>query len=305
MGIFMAGLEESEKIINLCFADDLFLFARGHPSSVNVIMQGLKEFKNISGLVLSISKSTTFFYTVPNALKDIIFNSMPFAEGSLPVGYLGVPLISSRLLYRDFKILVENLNDFVFILPARIIHDLEHLMRSFLWCQCEMKKGKAKVAWESVCKPKLDGGLEMSRSGFGLSDSVTDFISKRTGGVVSSSWSSWNGSNPLGLLIFLRILSLLPRGKKYILLNKEKIRIEESLNVTFDESFPEPKSSSLVEDDRIIEAIVQNPVRSPSLEVNASKLGYPKSLKEARGHPIKQVIGELNERTLRSKTKQA
>nr|GEY16189.1 hypothetical protein [Tanacetum cinerariifolium] len=78
------------------------------------------------------------------------------------------------------------------------------------------------------------------------------------------------------------------------------MRIEESFNVTFDESLPEPKSSSSVEDDRIDEPIVQDLNRSPSLQVNVSDEGYPKSLKEARGHPIKQVIGELNERTLRS-----
>ncbi|GJX78627.1 retrotransposon protein [Tanacetum coccineum] len=88
-------------------------------------------------------------------------------------------------------------------------------------------------------------------------------------------------------------------------LNKETMRIKESLNVTFDESLPEPNSSSSEEDDRIIEPLVQNWVRSPSLEVNVSESGYPKNLKEARGHPIKQVIGELNQRTLRSKTKQA
>ncbi|GKC19098.1 retrovirus-related pol polyprotein from transposon TNT 1-94 [Tanacetum coccineum] len=94
-------------------------------------------------------------------------------------------------------------------------------------------------------------------------------------------------------------------SKAYIVLNKETMRTEESLNVTFYESLLKPKSSSSVKDDRINEPIVQNPVRSPSLEANASEPGYPKSLKEARGHLIKQVIGELNERTLRSKTKQA
>ncbi|GKA52003.1 hypothetical protein Tco_0745199 [Tanacetum coccineum] len=94
-------------------------------------------------------------------------------------------------------------------------------------------------------------------------------------------------------------------SKVYIVLNKETMRIEESLNVTFDESLPEPKSSSSVEDDRIDEPIVQYLNGSPSLQVNVSDEGYPKSLKEARGHPIKQVIGELNERTLRSKTKHA
>ncbi|GKA67365.1 hypothetical protein Tco_0767173 [Tanacetum coccineum] len=94
-------------------------------------------------------------------------------------------------------------------------------------------------------------------------------------------------------------------SKAYIVLNKETLRIEESLNVTFDESLPELKSSSLIEDDRINKLKVQDLNGSPSLQVNVSDEGYPKSLKEARGHPIKQVIGELNERTLRSKTKQA
>ncbi|GJR41737.1 putative RNA-directed DNA polymerase [Tanacetum coccineum] len=185
---------EQQRIINLCFADDLFLFARGHPSSVSVIMDALEEFKQVSGLVPSIPKSTAYFCNVPNAIKASILNSMPFAEGVLPVRYLGVPLISSRLLFRDCKILVEKLesrvNDWrnkflslagrlqlirsvlssmhiywasVFILPSRIVHDLEQLMRGFLWCQGEMKKGKAKVAWDSVCMPKHEGGLGIRR----------------------------------------------------------------------------------------------------------------------------------------------
>ncbi|GJX75905.1 hypothetical protein Tco_0322716 [Tanacetum coccineum] len=81
------------------------------------------------------------------------------------------------------------------------------------------------------------------------------------------------------------------------------MRIEESLNVTFNESLPEPKLSSSVEDGRIDEPIVQDLNESPLLQVNASDEGYPKSLKEARGHPIEQVIGKLNERTLRTYVK--
>nr|GEW04135.1 putative RNA-directed DNA polymerase, eukaryota, reverse transcriptase zinc-binding domain protein [Tanacetum cinerariifolium] len=96
-------------IINLCFANDLFLFSRGHPTLVSVIMDALEEFKQVSGLVLSIPKSTAYFCNVPNAIKAYILNLMPFAKGSLPLRYLGVPLISSRLLYRDCKILVEKL----------------------------------------------------------------------------------------------------------------------------------------------------------------------------------------------------
>ncbi|GJV70825.1 hypothetical protein Tco_1490820 [Tanacetum coccineum] len=39
------------------------------------------------------------------------------------------------------------------------------------------------------------------------------------------------------------------------------MRIEEYLNVTFEESLPEPKSSPSIEDDRIIELVVQDPVK--------------------------------------------
>ncbi|GJS62019.1 retrovirus-related pol polyprotein from transposon TNT 1-94 [Tanacetum coccineum] len=81
-------------------------------------------------------------------------------------------------------------------------------------------------------------------------------------------------------------------SKAYIVLNKETMRIKESLNVTFDESLPEPKLSSSVEDDRINGPIVQNLGKSPSLEANVSEPGYLKSQKEARGHLIEQVNGE-------------
>ncbi|GJX15371.1 zf-CCHC domain-containing protein [Tanacetum coccineum] len=79
-------------------------------------------------------------------------------------------------------------------------------------------------------------------------------------------------------------------SKAYIVLNKETMRIEDPLNVSFDENLPEPKSSPLVEDDRIDEPIVQDLNGSLSFQVNVSDEGYPKSLKEARGHPIEQVI---------------
>nr|GEV23525.1 hypothetical protein [Tanacetum cinerariifolium] len=72
------------------------------------------------------------------------------------------------------------------------------------------------------------------------------------------------------------------------------MRIEKSLNVTFDESLPKPKSSSSVEDNRINEPIVHDLNESPSLQVNVSDEGYPKSVKEARGHLIKHVIGADN-----------
>ncbi|XP_021979622.1 uncharacterized mitochondrial protein AtMg00310-like [Helianthus annuus] len=51
----------------------------------------------------------------------------------------------------------------VFILPKRIIQELEERMRKFLWSQGNNIKGKAKVNWKSVCMPKTEGGLGIRR----------------------------------------------------------------------------------------------------------------------------------------------
>ncbi|GJY62780.1 putative reverse transcriptase domain, reverse transcriptase zinc-binding domain protein [Tanacetum coccineum] len=99
---------EELNIINVCFADDLFIFAHGDVDSAGVIMASLDEFRKVSGLVPSIPKSTAYFCNVLNHVKMSILNIVPFSEGELPVNYLGVPLISSHLLNRDCKVLVEK-----------------------------------------------------------------------------------------------------------------------------------------------------------------------------------------------------
>lgn len=86
---------EKQKIVNICFADDLILFARGEVQSAKLILEALDEFKGVSGLVPSIPKSTIFFCNVPEHVKTSIIQIMPFEEGILPIKYLGVPLISS------------------------------------------------------------------------------------------------------------------------------------------------------------------------------------------------------------------
>ncbi|GJR20098.1 hypothetical protein Tco_0968625 [Tanacetum coccineum] len=154
---------EKLNLINLCFADDLFLFAHGDANSARVIMACLDEFKDSSILV---------------------------PKGLLPVKYLGVPLISFSLVYRDCKELIDKVRSRIqdwknnslsaagrlqlirsvigsmhiywasaFILPSRILLEIEQLMRGFLWCQGDLRKGKAKVAWDVVSLPRREGGL--------------------------------------------------------------------------------------------------------------------------------------------------
>ncbi|PWA80703.1 reverse transcriptase domain, Reverse transcriptase zinc-binding domain protein [Artemisia annua] len=93
------------------FHDDLLLFARGDVDSARTIMEALKEFKFVSDLVPSLPKSTAFFCNVPNHIKTSIRQFIPFQAGVLLIKYLDVPLISYRLLYKDFKILVKRVQN--------------------------------------------------------------------------------------------------------------------------------------------------------------------------------------------------
>ncbi|XP_022019374.1 uncharacterized protein LOC110944750 [Helianthus annuus] len=188
---------EKQKIINLCFADDLFLFARGDIRSAKCIVESLTRFSSMSGLLPNTQKSTAFFCNVSSHVKDAILEVLPFEEGLLPVKYLGVPLISSSLRIKDCRVLLERLDQRImnwknkmlsfagrlqlilsvlssmhiywasaFILPARVVNEIEAKMRNFLWAQeGSFHRGKAKVSWKAICVPKYEGGLGIRRLG--------------------------------------------------------------------------------------------------------------------------------------------
>nr|GEU40024.1 hypothetical protein [Tanacetum cinerariifolium] len=97
------------KLINLCFADDLFLFVHGDVNSSSIIKEALDEFKDASGLNPSMPKSKACFCNVINHIKLAILHVLPFEEDRLLVKYLGVPFVSSRLIFRDCKELIDKM----------------------------------------------------------------------------------------------------------------------------------------------------------------------------------------------------
>nr|GEW31844.1 hypothetical protein [Tanacetum cinerariifolium] len=115
--------------VNLCFADDLFLFSHGDMESAKVIMEALDEFKCAS---------------------------------RLPVKYLGVPLVLSRLIYKDCKELIEKVQRRVNDWKSKCLSTAGRLqlIQSVVG---SMRRGMAKVSWEDVCLPKDEGGLGIRR----------------------------------------------------------------------------------------------------------------------------------------------
>lgn len=102
---------DKTKIINLCFVDDLMIFCKGELSSILCIQEALSEFEALSGLSPSPGKSNIFFSGVPPTIKQAILDALHFQEGSLPVRYLGVPLISTKLKYADCKALIDRITN--------------------------------------------------------------------------------------------------------------------------------------------------------------------------------------------------
>ncbi|GKA74887.1 retrovirus-related pol polyprotein from transposon TNT 1-94 [Tanacetum coccineum] len=91
--------------------------------------------------------------------------------------------------------------------------------------------------------------------------------------------------------------------KAYIILNKDSRKIEESLNVTFDETPPPSKTSPLVDDDLDEEEaikITENKNLENDIEDETLEIDEIANIKESRNHPLKNVIGNLNQITLRS-----
>ncbi|GJY94801.1 retrovirus-related pol polyprotein from transposon TNT 1-94, partial [Tanacetum coccineum] len=93
------------------------------------------------------------------------------------------------------------------------------------------------------------------------------------------------------------------RGNRYILVIVDDYsrKVKESLNVTFNKTPPPSKTSPLVDDDLDEEEAIkvtknknlENDIEDETLEIDEIV-----NIKESRNHPLENVIGNLNQRTL-------
>ncbi|GJZ49360.1 protein LAZ1 [Tanacetum coccineum] len=170
------------------FKDDLFIFARGDVEYIS-----------------SLPKSTAFFCNVDckflvekakNRIGDWKNKSLSFA-GRLQ---LCRSVISSMHVYWAS----------VLMIPIGILLDIEQLIRGFLWCNGELKRGKAKIGngkdisvwfdvWCDLCPLiRYLTPRDIAREGFTLQSNVSDLMSN-----VGWRWpQSWLLKAPsLGLLL--------------------------------------------------------------------------------------------------------
>ncbi|KAL2225170.1 UNVERIFIED_CONTAM: hypothetical protein Sindi_2980000, partial [Sesamum indicum] len=168
---------ESSKVFQMGFADDLLLLCKADLDSIRVFKEGLDWFAELSGLRLNVQKSHLIISRSAQNLKDQMLDFLGFQEGHLPMRYLGLPLISSRLTISDCQPLISKIDARIngwegislsyagrlywasaFILPKKVISEIEKRLRTFLW-KGTTSSGYAKVAWKDVCRPMDEGGL--------------------------------------------------------------------------------------------------------------------------------------------------
>ncbi|GAV62664.1 hypothetical protein CFOL_v3_06187 [Cephalotus follicularis] len=163
------------------------IFSKASWGSMVFIKKDLDHFAEVSSLVPNSDKSHIFYGNVAISARRAFSGLLHMEEGELPVRYLGLLLVSTKLGLKDFQALIESIMRRVkawapnylsfggrlqlilatlasiqvfwcrtFILPVSVVKKCESILRSFLWFGVGDAKRAGKVAWERVCHPKQE-----------------------------------------------------------------------------------------------------------------------------------------------------
>lgn len=136
-------------ITHLCFADDLLVFMKGDARSANSLATALTSFSNRTGLVVNHRKSNIFLSSVDDITSYSIKYVPGFEVGTLPMRYLGLPLLSTRLSHQDCIPLVDKVKSRIQSWKAR---DLAYAGIELIYKQPSVK-------WTNFFHPMSEGGL--------------------------------------------------------------------------------------------------------------------------------------------------
>ena len=178
------------RLSHVIFADDLFLFCKGNIHSITLLLDSVDMFASCSGLLLSKSKCQAFFCNVDSDIVDYTIQRYGFSVGSLPISYLGLPIITGRLTMQECGPLISKLcrkietwsvrvlrysgrlqllssvlqgiqgywASYLF-LPKGVLKRIQSIFAKFLWNGNLMTACHYKVAWVDCCARKDEGGL--------------------------------------------------------------------------------------------------------------------------------------------------
>jgi hypothetical protein len=181
---------------HIFFADNLVLFAKATKANCRTINKVLNTFCQASGQKINNSKSCIYMPATTSPSNIAMVKSELGIKVSNNFGkYLGVPIITDARDKKAFEFIIEKVRDKLAgwkaktlsmagrctlinsvssaipthvmqccLLPSKTCAELDKLNRSFLWGDSSAKKKLHLIKWDSVSRPKEEGGLGIKRS---------------------------------------------------------------------------------------------------------------------------------------------
>lgn len=100
-------------ITHLCFVDDIMVFTDGTVSSIEGVIKSFNKFEEMSELRINLDKISIYLAGVSTTARDTIVNRFNFNITSLPVRYLGLPLLTKRMTSANYNHLLEKLRQMI------------------------------------------------------------------------------------------------------------------------------------------------------------------------------------------------
>ncbi|CAN1164676.1 Putative ribonuclease H protein At1g65750 [Linum perenne] len=201
------------------FADDLVLFGHATLSQAEVINGVLNKFCALSGQEISRDKSRAYFSkNVSRSLVQAVCGALEIQATQDLGRYLGVPIIHGRNSKHLYQYLIDRMEKKLAgwkvgslslagrvslamsvlnslptyamqttLLPAKICEIIDRKIRSFIWGSIDGERKVHLMNWDTVCKPKCQGGLGL-RSARELN---TAFLMKLTWNVLKKPSELW------------------------------------------------------------------------------------------------------------------
>jgi len=105
----------------LMLANDLLLFSYGDPALVGILKSCLERFSSLFGLRANALKSDCFVSCQDESLRENILSVAGFQREVLPMRYLGMPLLSTKLSYGGCKPIIDKVKNKICSWQSRLL----------------------------------------------------------------------------------------------------------------------------------------------------------------------------------------